>query len=109
MHWGIDKRVKMLNSLLRQSGVDWQGNNAALIEVLTRTINQMPDEVRDAMRRHYLEGGEQHKDPETGRSLTSDSRYYQRLAEGRTAFITILKSYRNDGEIFRRLERIYGQ
>lgn len=109
MRWGTDKRVRMLHSLLSKNGVEWKGGNAVLIELLQRAIKQMPDEVKDAMSRHYLEGGEQRKDPNTGKAVVQDSRYYQRLAEGRTAFITMLKSYRNDGEIFRKLENIYGQ
>lgn len=108
MRWGTDKRVRMLGTLLKQSGVDWHGSNAQLLEVLQRAINQMPAEVQDAMSRHYFEGGEQRK-TDMGRPTSADSRYYQRLAEGRTAFITFLKTYRNDSIIFEKLGAIYGR
>lgn len=107
MRWATEKRVRMLNTLLLQNGVEWKGGNSALIDVLQKAIRQMPEEVQDAMSRHYLEGGQQHKDPHTGRATVQDSRYYQRLSEGRSAFITLVKAHRNDQEIFRKLENIY--
>lgn len=106
--WGSTKRVKGLkNNLLPKLGAKWRGTDEEFLSFLIWSIEQMPDHVQGAMKRHYVTGGTQFKNPETGRPTPTDSRYYLLLKEGRSILASQIRDAQQGFKVYRLLERIY--
>lgn len=69
---------------------DSDGTPFAFFQFLSTVIAYMPPKMGEAMRRYYLHGDSQTIDPETGRPLAQDARFYQLTMHGRDALRTIL-------------------
>lgn len=108
MQWGNEKRIRMLkDTILPKSGVYWKGDTVSFVEFLIKAIQQMPDDVRDAMERHYITGGTREKD-EFGRPRKRDSMYYHLTMQGRKALVTVLRFAQHDPETVEELGARYG-
>lgn len=106
--WGNDKRVKGLRDvILPKLGAKWRGTHEEFLSFLIWSIEQMPEQVRDAMKRHYVTGETQRKNPDTGRPDTADSRYYLRLSEGRSILASQIREAQQGFKVTRLLESVY--
>lgn len=107
--WSNEKRIKGLrDNLLPKLGAKWRGTDEDFLSFLIWSIDQMPAQVQDVMRRHYVNGGTQHKNPVTGRPATPDSRYYLLLSEGRSILASQIRDAQGGFKVSRFLEQIYG-
>ena len=95
------KRIDVLRKEVGWRDLD--GSPYAFFQFLSAVIAHMPPRLSEAMRRYYLQGDSQAVDPETGRPVTHDGRFYQLTMHGRDALRTIL-SLRHagliEGELF---------
>lgn len=61
------------------------------IQFVSDVIKSMPEEWQDPMSRAYLEGRGQLFDENTGKPLTSDSRYHIMTEHSRRCFMTMVE------------------
>lgn len=107
--WSGEKRVKGLRDvLLPKMGAKWRGTHDEFLSFLIWSIEQMPEQVNDVMKRHYVTGETQRKNITTGRPETSDSSYYIRLSEGRSILASQIIEAQRGFKVTRLLERVYG-
>lgn len=106
--WGIPKRVGSLRTeYLPKLDAYWRGTPEEFTEFLIRTIDQMPEQVRVAMKRYYLLGETQRLNPLTGRPEREDGRYRALLSQGRGILATLIRVANNDQRPMKLLEKVY--
>lgn len=71
------------------------------LQFTSDVIDSMPDEWQGPMRRGYLEGKGQLFDENTGKPLTSDSRYHIMTEHSRRCFMTMVEVARKHPDAVR--------
>lgn len=105
----VSTKFKSLrNVLLPKLGAIWHGTDEQFVEFVVQAIPQMPEQVRDAMQRFYGDGGTQYRNPNTGKTESTDSRFYLHLVHGRGILATMIRLAQNDMRPLELLEDIYG-
>ena len=103
-HTQKKKLTKLISKYLPEEGVLWLGSTDDLFQLLEVLIGQMPDEVQSIMRKYYLDDNGPEQD-QAGRAR--ETRFYQKLMEGRTAIITTIKTVKNYPEEVQKLLDMY--
>ena len=90
--WNQGSRVNMLRRKLADMGVELNYSAAEFSEILQQYINELSESPeKEAARRFYIEQDLQKKNPDTGRPLTADYRFYQFLSSFRFALADYLR------------------
>lgn len=96
-----------MESLKEFLGYDGK-NQGRFLEVLQEAIQLMPPDVSDAMRRFYLSGEGQRMDPETGKPVPEDSRFYQFTERGREILRTLITLSLERPGFIKKIRSLYG-